>query len=259
MVRVAALFNALVPVLYSFALVLLVISSFAVIATDMFGVDPNGTGSDTKVPADDIRSARFGNLERTVFSLFTAATGDGWSTELVAGLVDTGAFGGGGGVQLFFVVFFLVVGIVLINVVIAVLLDEFLRTVNREKAEHRQQQHDKFQVLDEKEWPLDPLLAGLVTFTTENDLLDKIGAIYDRMDRDESGAMSRHELNNGLRLYSLGKRVQLSEDEFDEYTQHGKLTNTSGAWLTDTNVKDHGCLRPAALCLAPPVLCMPTA
>ena len=47
---------------------------------------------------------------------------------------------------------------------VPVLLDEFLRTVNAEKREQeRQLQEEGNNVLHEKEWPLDPLLTGLIT------------------------------------------------------------------------------------------------
>jgi len=32
----------------------------------------------------------------------------------------------------------------------------------------------------------------------------------------------------GLAVYSLGKRVELTREEFNEYTHHGKLTNGDG-------------------------------
>ena len=39
--------------------------------------------------------------------------------------------------------------------------------------------------------------------------------IYDRMDQDESGAMSFEEVNEGLKMYAitLGKTVSLSKDD----------------------------------------------
>ena len=46
-------------------------------------------------------------------------------------------------VRTFFVVFVLTVGMVLMNIVIAILLDEFLGTVTREKAEARKRQLKK--------------------------------------------------------------------------------------------------------------------
>ena len=56
----------MVPVLYSFLLFLLVISMFAVVATDFFGVlDPE----------------EFGRFFDSLFSLFQIATGDSWASN----------------------------------------------------------------------------------------------------------------------------------------------------------------------------------
>jgi hypothetical protein len=77
------------------------------------------------------------------------------------------------------------------------LLDEFLSTVVTEKAEARrlmQESQAKASVSVVKEWPLDPIISGLVTFANDGDLEEKINAIYDRMDQDESGAMSLEEV-----------------------------------------------------------------
>ena len=54
-ILLTALVNAIVPVLYSFLLLALVISTFAIIATDMFG---------------SINGEKFGDLSKSTFSLF---------------------------------------------------------------------------------------------------------------------------------------------------------------------------------------------
>lgn len=113
------------------------------------------------------------------------------------------------------------------------LLDEFLSTVVTEKAEARRRQLEsqaKASVSVVKEWPLDPLIAGLVTFASDGDLEEKINFIYDRMDQDESGAMSFDEVNEGLKMYSntLGQTVSLSKDDWYECTLRGSLLNSEG-------------------------------
>ena len=64
------------------------------------------------------------------------ATGDAWSSNVTRGIVDevclaTGRDNMKPWIVLFFVSYVLVVGLVLINIVIAVLLDEFITTVAR--------------------------------------------------------------------------------------------------------------------------------
>ena len=81
----------------------------------------------------------FGDMEKTAFSLFQVSTGDSWASSITRGLVERNpdsAFG----VHAFFVIFFLMVGVVLMNVVIAILLDEFLSTIGKEKAQDKKLQ-----------------------------------------------------------------------------------------------------------------------
>ena len=52
--------------------------------------------------------------------------------------------------------------------------------------------------------PLDPLLKGLLGFTSEQDLQNRIDLLYDKLDLDESGAIDLKELNNGLKKFDFG-------------------------------------------------------
>ena len=76
------------------------------------------------------------------------------------------------------------------QVVIAVLLDEFLTVVSKEKEERKRQEEAAFaesrvdRSID-KQWPLDPLLAGFTAFTTHEDLRTNIAQVYERLDVDE--------------------------------------------------------------------------
>ena len=156
----------------------------------------------------------FGDVEKTAFSLFQVSTGDSWASSITRGLVERNPEMPAVLLHLFFVLVFLMIGVVLMNVVIAILLDEFLTTVAKEKLLQRKREmieksRSNITIGSDRRQPLDPLLAGLVTFTTEEDLLSKIGAIYEAMDLDESGSMSLEELNAGLKLFSLGQGTSL--------------------------------------------------
>ena len=102
----------------AFAILLLVSSIYAVVATDLFSVD-----------ADN-----FGNFFRSLYTLFQVASGDSWSSVVTRGLMARQEDAVQEGlIALFFVSYVLIVGIVLMNIVVAVLLDEFITTVEREK------------------------------------------------------------------------------------------------------------------------------
>ena len=175
----------------------------------------------------------FGDVEKTAFSLFQVSTGDSWASSITRGLVERNPEMPAVLLHLFFVLVFLMIGVVLMNVVIAILLDEFLTTVAKEKLLQRKREmieksRSNITIGSDRRQPLDPLLAGLVTFTTEEDLLSKIGAIYEAMDLDESGSMSLEELNAGLKLFSLGQQVQLSTEDWDILGEDGKFLNADG-------------------------------
>ena len=75
----------------------------------------------------------------SLFTLFQVATGDAWASIVTRGLLALARAAdlpySVGFVMAFFVSYVLVVGLVLMNIVVAVLLDEFISTVAREKAE----------------------------------------------------------------------------------------------------------------------------
>eukprot|EP00961_Rhodomonas_salina_P079051 1062924-Rhodomonas_salina.2 len=105
----------------------------------------------------------------------------------------------------------LIVGIVLLNVVIAVLLDEFITSVAKDKAEERIKKED-----DEvnEMAVLDPLLCSLTAFNTSKDLSDRIKAIYNVLDSDESGGLSYSEFADGVRRLHTNVPIILSVEDY---------------------------------------------
>ena len=220
-ILVTALSNSIVPVLYSFMLLGLVMSIYAVISTDFFReVDPEN----------------WGDFFTSLFSLFQVATGDSWASVLTHDLVHAGSDISPAVIRTFFVSFVLIVGIVLFNVVVAVLLDEFLTTVSEAKREMAmakiETKASKSGLIDEwsKDGPLDPLINGLLMVAREDDLLQRIRRIYQRMDSDGSDGLTLEELNDGLKQFEFGaqRKVWLSHEDFDYLTEHGKFLNADG-------------------------------
>ena len=104
-----ALSSAVLPVLSAFGILIVVMCIYAVMAVDLFAErDPES----------------FGNLSRALFSIFQVTTGDSWSElakDQMLDLDETGlAFDKA--VGFFFISIVLICGVVLTNVVIAVLL-----------------------------------------------------------------------------------------------------------------------------------------
>ena len=117
-VLVNALFASVVPLAYSFSILVLISSIYAVLATELFR--PRGD-------YDTEQSRMFLSFTHSLFTLFQLATGDGWASDVTRGLMSREDVDGHGLsptiVALFFVTYFLIVGVVLMNVVVAVLLD----------------------------------------------------------------------------------------------------------------------------------------
>ena len=149
----------------AFFLMFLVSSIYAVLSVELFG---------DKFPL------YFGNFSASFFTMFQMLTGDDWSTVtremfdvLNEGKIDRG-------VAFFFCSYIVMCGIILINIVVAVLLDEFIKAVETEKFLKRAKELQDCPSSDEK-GSLDPLLACLAKLNTLDQREQKIGLIFDDM------------------------------------------------------------------------------
>jgi len=116
-------------------------------------------------------------------------------------------------ISLFFTIYFVITGIVMLNVVVAVLLDEFVNTVGAIKESQNEA------VTTVRHGVLDPLLEKLAHFNTNDDLTSKIHAIYQMLDADDNGRLSFEEMAEGLRkLTHAGgyvEQISLTPDEYE--------------------------------------------
>jgi hypothetical protein len=121
-------------------------------------------------------------------------------------------------------------------VVRQVLQDEFITAVAREKAEAAAVKQD-LQALEDKRTsavlsgPLDAQVRGLLSFTSNTDLMRSISNLYDRLDLDDGSAVSIEELNQGVAKLKLSKPVRLLLEEFSLITPGPALLN-SGREIT---------------------------
>jgi len=94
--------------------------------------------------------------------------------------------------------------VTLLNVVVAVLLDEFIATVVREKEAHAlrvEAENDKRRI----KGVLDPLTQKLCAFEDGENLLERIDDLWKRLDSDGSGGLDYKEFREGLkRLPGIG-------------------------------------------------------
>jgi len=132
--------------------------------------------------------------------------------------------------NLFFIAYFLITNVVMLNIVVAVLLDEFVNTTQEykdQKAEALMSSHRHFHVLD-------PLLDKLVHFSSDIDLSAQIQALFNMLDLDDNGGVGYEELKEGLRKLSLDDStsapITLSLDEFTALTlsPEGRFCDSEG-------------------------------
>ena len=216
-ILITALVDSVIPVMNSMVILLLFTSMYAVVATDLF---------------HEYSDEFFGTFGASLFTLFQVATGDAWSSIVTRTLLVEFESFQRGWVVLFFVSYVLLVGLVLMNIVVAVLLDEFITTVANEKAEKRRRRLQELKEAERQigvpQGPLDPLVRGLMVYTNQDDLMRRISSLYARLDIDESGAISLEELNQGLKKIPATQNLVLSQDDFNIVTNNRTLLNDEG-------------------------------
>ncbi|EKX41331.1 hypothetical protein GUITHDRAFT_112542 [Guillardia theta CCMP2712] len=194
-VLINALSRSVIPVINAFCILLLVAAIFAIMATDFFG---------------DLNEEFFGSFFKSLFTLFQMATGDSWASAVTRSLY-TENHRRNAWVGIFFVCYMLIVNVVLMNIVVAVLLDEFISTVEREKNKKREEEERKnlgMITMAQSEGPLDPLVRSLMDFSTIEELSVNIFHLYQKL--------------------KLSPPVALTEDEFDYLTDSRRLLNADG-------------------------------
>ncbi|EKX48820.1 hypothetical protein GUITHDRAFT_105446 [Guillardia theta CCMP2712] len=162
--------------------------------------------------------------------MFEVVTTDAWASMITRSL-----FGPQGqvdrAVAFFFISYVLLAGLVLTNIVVAVLLDEFIAYVSREKEQIESQKEQE----REAEWMekkvtgvLDPLTHSLAHFNDNEDLTTKIRTTFDRLDVDKSGGLTFEEFKTRVRELPTASPVHLNKDDFDIITEQGALCNEDG-------------------------------
>eukprot|EP00960_Hanusia_phi_P034400 751040-Hanusia_phi.AAC.1 len=209
-----ALSSATLPVINCFLILLLLACVYAAVATYLFR---------------DLQPQFFGTFLNSLFTMFQVITGDSWASAVTRSLFEPDGSGWiNHGTAFFFVSFVLLGTIVMVNVVVAVLLDEFISFVTKEKeeiaraeAEEREEKSQASRITG----VLDSLTQTLAHFTGMADLTHKIDQYYERLDIDKSGGLSFKEFQSAIKTLPLKRAIQLTEDDFDIVTENGRFLN----------------------------------
>ena len=157
--------------------------------------------------------------------LVQVLTGDSWASQISRTMFDPGQTSVN--ISMFFVTYITFASIVLLNVIIAVLLDEFAGFVAAEQREaglKKIAQQRITCVLG----VLDPLLKTLTSFVDDGDLTLKIDQWFKELDTDQNGGVSFEELRSGIKRLAGGKTLHLTRDEFDVISEFGKHLDRKG-------------------------------
>uniref|UniRef100_A0A7S0QNQ4 EF-hand domain-containing protein n=1 Tax=Cryptomonas curvata TaxID=233186 RepID=A0A7S0QNQ4_9CRYP len=191
-----ALTSAILPVCNAFLIMGLVTCLYAILAVNFFR---------------DKNPDYFGSFFRSLFTMFQVCTGDNWS-DIARSLfpdqehVDSG-------VIFFFVSFHVIVGWTLLQVVVAVLIDNFTASADEEK-EKAMKEKAMRQGKNVAISALDPILAALAHFNTSQDLSNRVMTLFKVLDADDSKSLSYEELASGLKKLKVQPTIHLSEEDF---------------------------------------------
>ena len=118
----------------------------------------------------------------------------------------------------------------MLNVVVAILLDEFIATVTREKEDEERRWKEE-QERRKITGCLDPITNGLVIFDNQEDLEGRINQIFSKLDEDDSGGISYEELKMGLK--ESFRNVHFTRDDFEILSENGRHLGPTGEFNSE--------------------------
>lgn len=200
---VQAIGGCFIPMINAFCILLVVTTIYAVLGTQLFRE----------------RSPEFFlDFTTALFTMIQVVMGDSWASAITRSFFEVNERGvkeNDPAVALFFTSYVVIGSVTLLNVVVAVLLDEFIATVVREKeaaALRAEAENDKRRI----KGVLDPITSKLCAFEDADNLVERIDDLYERLDSDGSGGLNFDELKEGIkRLPGIG-RIHMTADDFGE-------------------------------------------
>eukprot|EP00960_Hanusia_phi_P060509 764528-Hanusia_phi.AAC.2 len=221
-----ALTASILPVFNAYIIMLLVTSIYAIIGVTLFS---------------DGSPDEFGTFSLALFTMFQVATGDGWASEIARPLIfqdhPTSVLPKVNiASTFFFVSFVVIVGWSLLQVVVAVMLDNFTAAADKEKKKIFQEEeykHGEPFALH----ALDPVLESLSAHSSTEQLTSRISSLFVALDDNGNGSLSFLELRKGFQKFPLLPKITLSRDDFDEITCNGMMCNEDGE-VTENGFQD---------------------
>ena len=193
---VAVLLKSLIPVGNFVLLLLLASTIMAIVATSLFC---------------ERHSSMFGSFSRSLFTMWQVGTGDLWS-EVVREIGEDEEGNLNASIALFFATYNFFVGVVLMNITTAVLLDAFITTVEADSLEQHEaleEERNEISGLRPLTGALDPLLHVLCQNSTQEELDQMIHDIFKTT--EEGGRVTLQGLKRSLKKLS----IHLNSDDWE--------------------------------------------
>jgi hypothetical protein len=163
----------------------------------------------------------FRDLDTSMFTMFQVVMGDLSTPRTLFEMQPDGSILTDPALTTFFVIFIIIANIILINVCVAVLLDEFVSATIRDK-EAAERALEKENLKRRITGVLDPITTELKDFESRENLLERIDNMYTQLDEDGSGGLSFAEFKHGLlNLDDMGK-IHMTMEDFEQITDNGR-------------------------------------
>lgn len=192
---ISSITASLLPVLQAFLIGLIVCFIYAIIGVEYFA---------------DTAPLSFATFSRAVYTLFGVVAFQKW-TDDIAAFDDDNSINYGPVVYIYSYV--IIVVWVLLQVVVAVLLENFFSATASDK-----EQTAKARAIEERAItsPLDPLLQIISSqFDTSVDLSNRIRTLFEALDMDKEGFLTFSSLRHGLAHLHLHTKIALSQDDYN--------------------------------------------
>jgi len=204
------------PMMNAFALVCLVTCIYSIMAVSFFS---------SSWPE------YFGDFFTTMFTMFQILTGDNWAYISRQLFILTG---NGPGVAVFFVSYQLLVSFVLVNVVIAVLLDEFARAATKSTSLQMERHKVKEKAPVHDRCPLTIIAKDLCTYHDVDDLEKRITFLFIRIVRaadltgGENTRLNHTNLYHGFLNLGCIPPIMFHRPHWEKYVEEKKLCDAHG-------------------------------
>mmetsp|Transcript_21259 Transcript_21259/g.48808 ORF Transcript_21259/g.48808 Transcript_21259/m.48808 type:complete len:579 (-) Transcript_21259:171-1907(-) len=200
-----ALTASLIPVFNALMIVLLVTAIYAILGV---------------LSWKDRSEVRFGTFSAAMYTMFQVITMEGWSSEIARPMFDPSVGPLDTGVAVYFASFVVIVGWILLPVVMAVLLDNFVQAAaeDERKAQLKKEKAIRFSVD-----PIAPLLASLSYYDTGEDLSGRVRMLFEALDVDMVGKLGFQQLHENLKQLNFTPRIHLSEEDYEDMLRNAGM------------------------------------